>query len=612
MAQQVLANVIDSATVTEDNSTPKWWLTLNPAGKMRKTMISAFLAGLSAYGQGVPTNIAVGPSGMQISHGIFVNVLDYGVQGGNVLTDIPKINEAIEDMRAAGGGRVYVPAGAYMVTASAALQMNNRVTLFGPAREGGAVFSRNGHHPMVTSYGVSILDDPTGAGHIRRWKLEDLSFEGAFAGTVYAAPILDIRASSICEINNVRFSQSLQQLVKAYEFFDSRIYNCRFTHADDTTSTYYAVEMMSGSDGLDTYEFTNQIHFENCVWEENVGRSLRCANFITNEIWFSKCKVENLTCNESMQWSFQSGSNILFDQVQFTSKGTPGHTITEILSIVSVSSVKGYCTWEHQGSVAVHAEVDPVQSSATPTAASIIRFASLNECRPCDLSVFLSGYTCDKLQSTYVIHRSGNILQSDVFACGWSNTMFKGPTNDGAPEFTRAKIHIEGFTTLMGIRFRSRIPTINNTQYFEIGRINGDGSGNQRFRFIHFNDTDSMSVWEVSYERDFIMTAGQRSSTIKLDATGTDKATGAPIPAYKTRVFVSVATTAVADSVVLPIGPPGKEIEVFNLTSQIVRVWPQTGIAMEGVADASHDIVGRGSVRFVMGDTGATGWWLAS
>jgi hypothetical protein len=565
--------------------------------------------------QGITSYLAIGPDGkLKRGSGTFINVRDFDIipsttQVGATTDYRIKIQAIIDVVAAEGGGIIWFPAGYYLV-GDPGLDLKSKVTLLGVAREGGAVFVRNGAYSILNSLGVSILTDGTGAGHIRRWSLQNFSMEGG----AYEAPLTAFRASSLCEIRNVRFSGSKRQLLQAYEFFDSRIDNSRFTHADDDTGTYFAVELLSGLEGSSNWEFTNQIHFKSCVWEDNIGKSLLCKTFITNEIYLADCKIENLACNQSGQITAQSCANLRFNNVQITTRGTAGNLITDVLNISSASLVYGRFTWEHQGLVALHANVDPdpTKSSATPTAASVIRFASLSNCRPCDIHVFMGGNTFDKLQDTKAIHRSGDISQSTVKAEGWTNTMLKTMTNDGAANSTLEKVHIRGSTTLMGHRYQSSIPGINNTQYWEFGRINGDGAGNQRFRVKHSNDIDEVSVLELTHERDVYLAAGLRSSAARMSATGTTQGTAAPISAMVTRIYVDVATTGVNDGLLLPIGPPGKEVEVFNLTAQTLQVYPQTGVTINGLAaNTPVTILPGASARFVMGPTDATGWRVA-
>jgi hypothetical protein len=477
------------------------------------------------------------------------------------------------------------------------------VTILGAAREGGTVFTRDGDYAVFASIGVSILNDPTGAGHIRRWQLRDLSVEGGD----YEAPLLICKATSLTELHNVRLSGSLQQLLLAFEWFDSRCYNCRFTHADDDTGTYYAVELRSGTDGTTTWEFTNQIHFYSCVWEDNIGNSLSCRSFITNEIYLENCKVENLACNLSGQLHFQSVANILLWNLQISTRGTAGHTIDDVLSITSASLVKAYITWEHQGTVAIHAEVDASVSSASPTAASVVRFASLSNCRPCNIEAILAGNTMDKLQDTKAVHRSGDTNQSNVWATGWTNLKLKQATNDGAQNVTYEKLHIDGPSTLNGIRFRSRNTAVNNNQWFEMGRLNADGGGNAQFRFMFWDGSADHRIWQVTSDRDFTLMSGMRYAVDDMAATGTTQGTGAAISAYLRSIFCNSADAS-NDSFVLPTASGGKPIKIYNLTATTLKIWAPSGISMNGVTDGSASIPSNGALEFEMGPPDATGW----
>jgi hypothetical protein len=590
-------------------------VTLDSEGSIQETVAEIMrdalrFAETAQATQGISSYLAIGPDGkLKRGSGTFVNIRDFDIlpsaTQGEATTDYrAKIQAIIDVVAAEGGGIIWFPAGYYLI-GNPGLNLKGKVTLLGVTREGGAVFVRNGAYSILNSIGVSILTDGTGAGHIRRWSLQNFSMEGG----AYEAPLTQMRASSLCEVRNVRFSGSKRQLLQAFEFFDSRFDNCRFTHSDDDTGTYFAVELLSGLEGSSNWEFTNQIHFKSCVWEDNIGKSLLLKTFITNEIYLTDCKIENLACNQSGQITVQSCANLRFNNVQITTRGTAGNVITDVLNISSASLVYGRFTHEHQGLVALHANVDPdpTKSSATPTAASIIRFASLSNCRPCDIQVFLGGNTFDKFEDTKAIHRSGDISQSTVKAEGWTNTMSKTMTNDGAANTTLEKIHIKGPTTLAAVRYQTSISTINNTQYWEFGRINGDGAGNQRFRVRHSNDVDEVSIMEFTYERDVYLTTGVRHSTMILTATGSLQSDAAAIPATVSRIHFNVVPAGSGGK--LPIGPPGKELIVFNRTATALKIYPQSGVKINDQAiNLPVTVPGNSSMLFSMGPELATGW----
>lgn len=510
--------------------------------------------------------------------------------GTGAIGDRAIIQQAIDDAFNAGGGIVYAPHPVTSYMMDAPLVMKKNVTLIGDIRERGVKFTRNGAFPIIETIGTSVLTQSNGEiGHVRRARLERIELDG----NAYAAEIFLGKAASLLDFRDVRFSNSMKELVKTYELMDSRFWNCRFTHADDPTGTYYAVNLNSGSDGTTTYEYTNQIHFYSCVWEENIGRSLIAQNLRTNEIYFTKCKVENLGCSLSNQFNFSSCDEIVLD-MQVTTKGATPALIDQVFNFLNCGAVKGSLTWEHQGDVAAHANVDTAQS-VTPVAASVTNFAKFDACWPVNVDIMIRGYSMDKLQGTVAVSVVNQSTQTDIQVRWYSNTKKKSGVTSGIQNLTLENLHIKGYTTAMGLRIQSFLASLTATGIWDIGRIADDGAGNPRLKVIHNNGSNEASIMEWTQERDVYLSSGLKAQLANsIAAAGTTLAAATALSYTAITHIVTTITAGSAEAVKLPAAGTHKLVIVKNVhATATLKVFPNVsgGTIDGGSAGASVDIL---------------------
>lgn len=516
-----------------------------------------------------------------------VNLKARGAKGDGTVGDRAIIQTVVNEVAAAGGGIIYAPkpSVSYLIDTQP-IDWPSNVTLVGDIRESGVKFSRNGAFEMFNIIGPSVLSGNS-SPHKRRSRFERIELDGANQ----AADMFVVKAASLLDFRDVRFGSSMQSLFKCYEMMDSRFWNCRFTHADDPTGTYYAVDFDSGSDGTTTWEYTNQIHFYSCVFEDNIGRMFRAWHQRTNEIYFTNCKIEGLACSLSDQMLFSSVDDIYFNNLQVTTKGSTGNLAAQILSFVNCSNIRGNITFEHQGDVAAHANVDPLRS-VSPTAMSITNFAKFDACFPVNLEIQFRGYSLDKLQGTAGVSVVNTSLQNDIQVRWYSNTMKKTGVTSGIQNMSLEMLTLAAQGAGTFLRMRSYMAGLTATGIWD-WRIANDGGGNPRNKIIHNNGTDELSVMEFAQERDVYMAAGMKEQVVNsVAAAGTTLAAATLLSYTAIHHIVRTATAGSAEAVKLPAAGTHKKVWVKNQSGATIKVFPNVsgGTIDGGSAGASVDI----------------------
>jgi hypothetical protein len=237
-------------------------------------------------------------NGTVTSRGVtdWFNVKKYGAVGNGSTDDTAAIQSAINACQAAGGGIVYFPAGTYLATPTAnpALSVPSNVMLVGASRRA-TVIRRNGNGVLIGMSGPST--DATGATHCRYSGIQNVTL----SGNSQTGSVLQCYYADNLIFRDVYFSSSLDRLVNAAEFWDSRFYNCVFESSGGTNSaTLPAVHLRNAaaSSGFGySADNTNQIVFHGCRWENFHNGALRIEDgSVTgnnpNGIMLIDCKME--------------------------------------------------------------------------------------------------------------------------------------------------------------------------------------------------------------------------------------------------------------------------------------------------------------------------------
>lgn len=321
--------------------------------------------------------------------------------------------------------------------------------------------------------GIKIEGEKIGEGgaHLRSITLEGLEINGGD----YNSDLIQIFCADFCDIFNCRICASTGRGIYAREWMDSRVVNCYFTWIGSSDGSLPAVELNSGEDG---YEYTNQIHFLGCDFEQCRGTSLSTTGTNTNEIMCTNCKFEAIFSNQPLV-VLNKAVAIFLMSCTFTTKGDADSTICQQLKISDTSGVVVRGFFEHVG---------------TPgeDAAYLTNFISVDNSPNVDITgVFASGV--DALVDDYCVKTDGQNAYSH-----WLRGFITGtnPNNKRITNLTHSMVveglHVRrpGESTIV---FSNALA---GNDYFYLGRVMPDGDG-ARWRLIHQHDGTEKEVFVV-------------------------------------------------------------------------------------------------------------------
>lgn len=202
---------------------------------------------------------------------------------------------------------VFVPEGNYYISGDITLPDNAHFYGINPLKSHiflnsvGGVFKFNGS---------SVLN---GGTHKSFLNIHDLTIERKNSDDITTEPSLDISYSGFVSLRNVHFIKGKQQ-VSGWEVFDSVFTECKFMNSD-YTSDLAAVRLSSGGGYA---ERTNNITFNNCIWESFCGKAIYINsvanddNIRANKLYFNNCKFESKFIETGVIPIFIIGLDCLF------------------------------------------------------------------------------------------------------------------------------------------------------------------------------------------------------------------------------------------------------------------------------------------------------------
>ncbi|MCX4744381.1 glycoside hydrolase family 55 protein [Kitasatospora sp. NBC_01287] len=209
------------------------------------------------------------------------SVTDYGAVGDGTTDDTAAVQRALT-AAGAGGGTVYFPAGAYLVTpagGSPALAVTGKgVRLLGASSKS-ATLVKGGNGILLRMSGQG--SDPSGATHLSYCSVENLGFNG----NGRTGLLLELYYNNNSYVRDVFMSSNNDLCVDAVECWDSRFYNLVIesstgTPGSTTQPNIWLRNSSSATKGSWGYssDCVNQLHFIGC----------RLENFGTGALWITQ------------------------------------------------------------------------------------------------------------------------------------------------------------------------------------------------------------------------------------------------------------------------------------------------------------------------------------
>lgn len=247
----------------------------------------------------------------------------FGAAGNGVINDSPAIQAAQTAAESLGVNIIFSPK-TYLI--------NNTITftkgvVWRGTNRGSSNFTciRRGANVIgISIVGTSILASGT---HINTPEFIDIRF-GQGESRNYTANFMEIKAVSFLRIKNCRFDAIKGRSIYAIELFDSLISDTYFGQNGDPVNLLPVIELRSGADG---YEYTNDIHFNNCIIESSYYTSVKTTGSNTNTIYFTDCKFESGGTNLFAVLDFSNSNVIELNTTVVSGKGDGITLIPELM-----------------------------------------------------------------------------------------------------------------------------------------------------------------------------------------------------------------------------------------------------------------------------------------
>lgn len=277
-----------------------------------------------------------GPQGVD-----YINVKWFGAKGDGATDDTRAIQAAIN--RANGDRPVVFPSGEFVITDTIVLTSGTK--LYGNGihrqvgtRRSGTIIRRKGNRVGFFAQGQSTLK---GGPHLSHIELKNIYF----SGENQPEDLVRFVCVSDALIERCHFQGTEGRHLLLNECYDSRIINTSFEWGGTTDGKTAMVELTGGING---FEYTNQIHFENCRFESYRGCALKTSGNNVNEIFIHNTKFESLF-STFPHLQFDSSNVLFLDGVQVYSRGQWPERLAEQIRVVNSRGIIGTLMLEHGG-----------------------------------------------------------------------------------------------------------------------------------------------------------------------------------------------------------------------------------------------------------------------
>lgn len=255
----------------------------------------------------------------------------------SVETVVGRILRACNKAKEKGIKEVYLSAKDYILESTLILPGGIKLIGVGWERNSntGTRILRNGDFTAIECKGTSIKS--LEGEHLQGNEFYKIMFHGS--NDDFTSDFFEGECCSLMVFSNCLFRRMNGRQLYLNEVMDSRFINCSFEEC--MSETVPAVELTGGGD----FEFTNQIHFENCRWESYNSTALKISGSNVNEIFFSNCKMESKFSNKP-HLIIDKANVVRFDPLQITSVGTID-TIDHVVEINNSIAIIGDILLEH-------------------------------------------------------------------------------------------------------------------------------------------------------------------------------------------------------------------------------------------------------------------------
>lgn len=244
----------------------------------------------------------------------WINVVENGVDNTGVLGASAKLKELCIALSALGGGTLYFPNGTYNLDANVVdseVDFSNIIWI--GENKYKTILKKSYNGTPISIIGVSVLSVNPIPRHINSFEFHNMCFSTNDDLTAIN-PFMDLTNTSYFLINSCRFTGAGKQLFM-WEAYDSRVRFCDFDWGGNPADTGIincasVVTLKSGT----PMEYTNQIIFEGCRWENYRSPAVEFIGSITNTCNFISCKFESRHMKTPMfLWQNVCEANIFND-----------------------------------------------------------------------------------------------------------------------------------------------------------------------------------------------------------------------------------------------------------------------------------------------------------
>ncbi|KHE73148.1 hypothetical protein [Halobacillus sp. BBL2006] len=398
----------------------------------------------------------------------------------------------------------------------------------------GTTFKRTANVVGFQIEGESVANlDPEGHSgkHVANFPFEEVEFDGGD----FTEDFIRFYNATFVRMKHCKATACKGRFIHGWELFDSRFNDCFFAWIGNVDGTLPGIELESGGGK----EYTNQIHFDNCDFENYRGVAVAGTGTNTNEIFFTTCKFESHISPTNHVY-FENSNYVSFDECTFTfGAKDPALTVPEIMKFVNCTKVfvKGW--FEQTGSIGT--EVAYLDNFVKFIGCKNIKFfGSFNQNGVDNLidSVCVKADTWDSKNTIIEGFIDGSnpnnkkITNVDTRTLGYRSEILQGP---------------DANTTYIN-------NDVNPNDKWYIGRVVADGDGT-KFRLLRNKNGVVSEIFRVANNNDVVF-----SSKIKVENT----------------FYVPVSTSApYANSVHVPIwfdSDTGNLKTVINGSEKTIQV----------------------------------------